>query len=257
MRTITYNIYMCRGYPKETVEQLKNVSIVDLLPETLGKNEPDIITFSEMPSESVARGIAQRLGMQAVFFSSPEHCHGALLTRFEVLEIRNCPLSGGERPEDLFTRHWGRAVLNTGEEELIIHSAHLYPDSSSSMHRQEVNEVIRVIREDMKSGRAVLLQGDLNHEPKDPAYPKWIAAGLVDTFAKAGIGPAETCRPSDRPAQQDQPNQRIDYIFAYGPIIGHLCESQVLNNFPFRISPSDRKPWSLSDHLPVMATFEG
>jgi len=257
MRTVTYNIYMCRGYPKaEGVEARRRCApMVDLLAEALSKYEPDIITFSEMPSESAACSIAERLGMQAVFFPSPEGCHGTLLTKFEVLESRNCPLQGGKRPQYLFTRHWGRAVLSSGKEELIVHSAHLFPNPHSNMHPKEVEEVLKIIREDMKSGRSVLLQEDLNHEPEDPAYERWIEAGLVDAFGAAGTGPAETWRPADSPPEADEPTQRIDYIFAWGPILQHLRECRVLNEFPFRTNPSQGKLWSLSDHLPVMATF--
>jgi len=255
MRTITYNIYMCRGYPKGIFER-SNFSITELLADALMRYEPDIVTFSEMPSESAACAIAERLGMKTAFFPSPEGCHGALLTRFEVLESRNCPLKDGERPKELFTRHWGRAVLSSGKEELILHSAHLYPDPGSAAHRQEVEEVIKVIQEDMKSGRSVLLQGDLNHKPEDPAYGRWIEAGLVDTFGAAGTGPAGTWRPADSPPEADEPTQRIDYIFARGPILQHLRECRVLKEFPFRTNPSQGKLWSLSDHLPVMATFD-
>jgi len=255
MRTITYNIYMCRGYP-EGISERSNFSITELLAQALMRYEPDIVTFSEMPSESAACGIAERLGMKTAFFPSPEGCHGALLTRFEVLEGRNCPLKDEERPKELFTRHWGRAVLSSGKEELIVHSAHLYPDPGSAAHRQEVEEVIKVIQDDMKSGRSVLLQGDLNHEPEDPAYERWIEAGLVDTFGAAGVGPAGTWRPADSPPEADEPTQRIDYIFARGPILQHLRECRVLKEFPFRTNPSQGKLWSLSDHLPVMATFD-
>ena len=247
MRTITYNIYMCRGYPKGISER-SNFSITELLADALMRYEPDIVTFSEMPSESAACAIAERLGMKTVFFPSPEGCHGALLTRFEVLESRNCPLQSGGRPEDLFTRHWGRAVLHTGSDELIVHSAHLFPNAQSSMHAKEVEEMIRVIQDDMKSGRSILLQGDLNHEPEDNAYKRWREANLVDSFVAAGIGPGGTYR-------ADQPDQRIDYIFVYGPILQRLCECRVLSEVPFQPDPSVSEPWCLSDHLPVMATF--
>ena len=220
----------------------------DLFAKALGKYKPDVISFSEVPSVSIVQAIAEHLGMQAVIFQSPEKCHGALLTRFEVLESRNCPLQYGERPEGLFTRHWDRAVLHTGSDELIVHSAHLFPDAQSSIHAKEVEEMIKVIQDDMESGRSILLQGDLNHEPEDNAYKRWREANLVDSFVAAGIVPGETCK-------ADQPDQRIDYIFVYGPILQRLRECRVLLEVPFQADPSVSKPWCLSDHLPVMATF--
>jgi endonuclease/exonuclease/phosphatase family metal-dependent hydrolase len=140
MRTICYNIYMCRGWPQqeEVSKEIREIVTPELYASALGKYKPDVITFSEVPSDFIVQAIAKSLGMQAICFESPELCHGALLTRFEVLESRNCPLQCGERPEDLFTRHWGRAVLRTSSEELIVHSAHLFPDAQSSMHAMEV-----------------------------------------------------------------------------------------------------------------------
>ena len=189
MRTITYNIYMCRGWPQqeEASKEVRNIVTPDLYAKALGKYKPDVITFCEVPSDCLVQAIAEPLGMQAVLFDSPDKAYGALLTRFEVLESRNCPLRYGERPEELFTRHWGRAVLRTDSDELIVHSVHLL------LHPKEMEEIIEVIQEDMESGRSVLLQGDLNHEPEDRAYERWRETGLVDTFAVAGTALRETC----------------------------------------------------------------
>jgi len=257
MRTIAFNIYMCRGWPQqeEVSKPFRDIVTPDLYAEALGMYNPDVITFSEVPSNAIVQAIAEPLGMQAVLFDSPVKAHGALLTRFEVLESKNCPLRFGERPKNLFTRYWGRAVLDTGKEKLIVHSAHLFPDAQSSMHAKEVEEVIEVIREDMGSGRSVLLQGDLNHEPEDRAYERWIEAGLVDTFAAAGTGPVETCGDVRRAPQEDHLDQRIDYIFVYGPIVQRLRECRVLLDPPFRVPAKASKSWALSDHSPVMATF--
>ena len=257
MRTICYNIYMCRGWPQqeEVSKPFRDIVTPDLYASALGMHKPDVITFSEVPSDSIVQAIAEPLGMQAVLFDSPVKAHGALLTRFEVLENGNCPVRSGERSEELFTRYWGRAVLDTGEEELIVHSAHLFPDAQTSMHATEVEEIIKVIQDDLKSGRSVLLQGDLNHEPEDRGYERWIEAGLVDTFAAAGTGPGETCGDVKRDPKKDQLDQRIDYIFACGPIVPRLRECRVLLDPPFRVGPEASKSWALSDHLPVMATF--
>ncbi|MCD6232261.1 hypothetical protein J7K28_06545 [Candidatus Aerophobetes bacterium] len=36
----------------------------------------------------------------------------------------------------------------------------------------------------------------------------------------------------------------------------YLSECRVLSEPPFRVDPQAKKLWSLSDHLPVMATFK-
>ena len=229
-------------------------------PRLSGGSQPDIITFSEAPPDSIVQAIGKRLGMQAVFFSSKGEQQrwpgsswpGALFTRLEMLDATDRSSKYGPGPEELFTRHWGRVMLGTKEGELIVHSAHLYPDASSTAQQREVEKMIQVIREDIKSGRSVLLQGDLNHEPKDTLYERWEEAGLTDTFLRCGIGPGETTGPTG----VNNPTRRLDYIFAHGPIVERPRECRVLSDPPFQLDLGASKPWSLSDHLPVMAIFE-
>jgi exonuclease III len=54
----------------------------------------------------------------------------------------------------------------------------------------------------------------------------------------------------------DRLRARIDYIWAHGPIAQRLTESRVLYEGAFRTNPDDPEPFALSDHLPVLATFE-
>jgi len=256
MRTIAYNVYSFRGWPKEA--GITPEEMIQSFVKAMKKYRSDIITLSEAQPEFIVQNIARELGMQALRFPSipeEENCPGTLLTHLEILESANCPLISKNESKGLFTRHWGRALLRTDRGEVAIHSAHLYP-GEEEIRQREIREIIKVIEEDKKLGRSILLQGDLNHLPGTIEYNLWIKAGLIDTFQLAGTGSAETCRPSDSSPKEDQPNQRIDYIFAYGPIVEHLSKCQVLSEPPFRVNPHAERLWSLSDHLPVMATFE-
>ena len=234
--------------------------MADAFATALGRLEPDIITFSEAPPDSIVQAIGKRLGMQAVSFPSKGEQQrwlgaswpGALFTRFEMLDATDRSSKYGAGSVELFTRHWGRVMLRTEKGELIVHSAHLYPDASSTAQQREVEKMIQVIREDIKSGRSVLLQGDLNHEPKDTLYERWEEAGLTDTFLRCGIGPGETTGPTG----VNNPTRRLDYIFAHGPIVERPRECRVLSDPPFQLDLGASKPWSLSDHLPVMAIFK-
>jgi len=54
MGTICYNIYMCRGWPQEVASrQSASIVMQDLLAKALVKYKPDVITFSEAPSDSI------------------------------------------------------------------------------------------------------------------------------------------------------------------------------------------------------------
>lgn len=248
LRTITYNVLACMGWakekggPKPPREQMPR-----LFAEALDAFEPDVITFQESPGEAVVEEIAGHLGMNSTFFHSGESWPGALITRLEILESKNCPIGGGKRPDDLFTRHWGRAVLRAPFGELILHSAHLHP-GDNAVRTREVTEMIEAMKPDFESGKSLILQGDLNHTPQKSMYAQWTDAGLVDTFASVGVGQPNTIR-------ADNPGAQIDYVWAYGPIAKHARETRVLFEHPFRTDPDDPKSMALSDHLPVLAVF--
>ena len=72
--------------------------------------EPDIINFSESPTEELTKEVAELLGMNHVRFPSGGNWPGTLLSKFEIIESQDAPVRA-ERPTELFTRHWGRAMV--------------------------------------------------------------------------------------------------------------------------------------------------
>lgn len=261
LRTITYNVYACYGWMPDEEKFKKRRAAAKEKPfmrdmaqrfaEAFRPFRSDIITFSESPAEWVVKEIADRLEMRHLYFRSGGSYPGTVLTPHEILESKDCPLvGGGERPKDLFTRHWGRAVLKTPVGEFILHSAHLHP-SKDDIREQEVAEILRAMQSDFAGGRPLLFQGDLNHTDTKPEYIRWIEAGLVDTSKAAGRGPGITM-----PKPTGEAPKRIDYIWSYGAFAKRVREVLVLNRRPFTVNPRDSDSFGLSDHLPVMATFE-
>jgi endonuclease/exonuclease/phosphatase family metal-dependent hydrolase len=259
LRSITYNVYACYGWvPDEKKFKQRRAAAKDKtvmrdmaqrFADALRPLRSDIITFAESPAEWVIKEIADRLGMRHVFFKSGQSYPGALITRLEVLESANCPIGGGERPKDLFTRHWGRATLRSPLGDLVLHSVHLHP-SDDRVREREVTEILKAMEGDLSADRPLIFQGDFNHTPARPEYGRWTAAGLLDTFRKAGVGSGITM-----PAPTGEPPKRIDFIWAHGPIVKHLREARVLAQPPFGLDPSNPESFALSDHLPVMASF--
>ena len=89
---------------------------------------PTSSTSQNRPSEELTKEVAELLGMNHVRFPSGGNWPGTLLSKFEIIESQNAPLDG-ERPKELFTRHWGRATIKLPNgDPLIVHSAHLVPD---------------------------------------------------------------------------------------------------------------------------------
>ncbi len=252
LRTISYNVLACRGYNGKEGDAAAVARMASQIPARIALelelHEPDIVTFQESPREAVVADIAERMGMDYAYF--PGGFPGSVLSRFPIVETRNCPLADGERPPDLFTRHWGKAVLRMGDDDLVVYTAHLYPGQDGHERRlREVPLMLAAMKEDLESGRPMILQGDLNHTPQAAEYQSWVDAGLQDCFAAKGAGQPLTI-PSTTP------RKRIDYIWTHGPLPAPLRECRVLFEGTFRTNPEDSKSVALSDHIPVLAVFE-
>lgn len=251
LRVITYNVYGCRGWPANRWLARKAVAKDQMAKRTamqLALYEPDIINFSESPSEAVTKAIAKELGMHHVRFPSGGNWPGTLLSRFEITDSKNVPL-GFERPKELFTRHWGRGTIKLPNgAPLIVHSAHLYPVADPTVRLKEIKAMMKSMQGDFDSGHSVLLMGDLNHSPDTAEYQLWKEAGWIDTFAKVGKGEGITF-------QADVKNERIDYVMAFGPIAQQIVESRPLFEGAFRLNLADENSFALSDHLPQLAVF--
>jgi len=190
LRVIAYNVYKCTGWPHQrplAQEAVKLGQMPKRLADELALYEPDIINFSESPGEAVVEEVAERLGMEFVFFPSGQNWPGALPTRFEIVSSKNCPVIGDERPKDLFTRHWGMAEVRLpNAQTLIVHSAHLRPGAEPEIRQREISEMLRSMKSGLTEGKSMLLIGDLNHSPEQPEYEMWRKGGWSDTFARVG-----------------------------------------------------------------------
>jgi endonuclease/exonuclease/phosphatase family metal-dependent hydrolase len=161
-------------------------------------------------------------------------------------------LAGTDPPAELFTRHWGRALLETPSgRRLALHSLHTIA-ADADVRSLEVERVAQAICADLDAGHPVILQGDLNHTPHDPVAAVWTAAGLTDTFLSAP-GVEDEGKTLLRP----QPRARLDYVLASGSVARLIVSCRPLNEERFRLYPDRPDAISLSDHLPVLAEFQG
>ena len=258
MRTITYNVLSCSGWAAkdadtERLERARNrqdpakpSQIPRRIALELALYDPDIVSFQEAPAEAIVAEIAEALHMRYAYF--PGGVHGAILTRYRIVDTQNRPTAGQVRSPGLFSRHWCRAVLDTDREELVFYGAHLHP-GQADIRADEVTEMLAVMQKDLASDRSLLFQGDLNHQPDEPEYQRWIEAGLTDSFATKGVGQPLTILAAE-------PSRRIDYIWSHGPMAGRLRRCRVLYEGAFRTNLNDPGSFALSDHLPVLAEFE-
>jgi endonuclease/exonuclease/phosphatase family metal-dependent hydrolase len=253
LRVIAYNVFGCTGWPSNrplTQQAMTLRQMPKRLADELSLYKPDIINFSESPEEPIVKEIAEHLGMNYAFFPSGLNWPGAILTRFEIADSENCPIVEGQRPQDLFTRHWGMAEVQLPDGQLlIVHSAHLQPGQFPEIRKREITEMLRSMKPNRDAGKSILVLGDLNHSPEQEEYNLWTEAGLIDTFAEVGEGKGATIK-------ADLPQWRIDYVWAAGPIAQQIMESRPLYQGTFRLNIADQQSFALSDHLPQLAVFE-
>ncbi len=252
LRVIAYNVYECTGWPKDRVLGKKATSLGQM-PERfafeLALYNPDIVQFSESPSEAVAQEIAEQLQMNFVRFPSGGKWPGTLFSKYEIVDVLNAPAAAESRDKKLFTRHWGQATVKLPSGDLILHSAHMHPGPEPETRQREVPVMLAAMKRDLDAGKSMLLIGDLNHTPDDPEYKQWLAAGWSDTFAKVGAGKGVTF-------MADKFDRRIDYILAAGPIAKQVTEARPIFEGAFRINEDDPESFALSDHLPQLAVFK-
>lgn len=253
LRVITYNVYEATGWPREHSTHVRDSG---QMPARIARElllyHPDIVQFAEAPEERIVREIAATMNMSYCFFPSAGNWPGALLTKHTILGFKNVPLISGEREEDLFTRHWGKAriQLNNGEE-MIIHSIHLYPEDTpvnNAIRAREITHIMPSLNDDLSGGGNVLILADLNHTPDMDGYGRWMEAGWIDTFDSANEADGFTFRADER-------YKRIDYVLAKGPIADQIIEGRPLFEGAFRTNPDDPESFALSDHLPHLAVF--
>ena len=270
LRVITYNVYSFNGYP---IDRLKlqgyftnkpDKAIIDKvrtqIPTRLALEleiyAPDIISFQEVRGEANVAKVADLLGMNYAFFPGSPNADfpGAIITRYEILESTSRPILDGECPPELFTRHWGRVLIQADSEKIAVHTAHLYPGSANSQIRiREIREILSRIDDDIEKGYSVLIAGDLNHKPDTQEHREWIGAGFNDTWAQKNKLPGFTF-PSTG-AREDGEDYRIDYILTLGFTEFKLRDSKILYEGAFRTYKDSPLSFALSDHLPVISIF--
>ena len=258
LRTISYNVLAFRGYPTGSESRARLDSEAASLPErtaeALATFAPDVVTLQEAPSAEVSARFAKALGFNHVWLDGgwegddryPGGFPGVIATRYAIVEHENRPSAGAPHDAELFSRHLGRALLETPSGKLHVVSAHFHA-SDHPVRMREAAAIVALI-DQLRTSAPVLLQGDLNHQPGDPEYQVWLDAGLVDTAAKMGAG-------SQMTANSIRPRARIDYVWATPDLAERATAARVLDGPPFQPDGDDETSYALSDHLPVMAAF--
>jgi endonuclease/exonuclease/phosphatase family metal-dependent hydrolase len=226
LRLVAYNIRM--GFA------LNGRFSIDDLARVIRAERPDVVLLSEVDRGWLLNGghddvrlLARELGMAYGFAPAADAVWGdAILTNLPVVQWR------AKRMKSYGAPTGGQvmgAVLRHGSGTVAVVSTHLQPppDGGPVEQAREVAGFADGLR---APGRPVIVGGDLNTEPGDPAFEVLVAAGYADAFAAA--------RPL-RTSPADGPRNEIDHVLVAGATAADVTAPRS----------------TASDHLAVAATL--
>ena len=198
LRVVAYNVRMGFG--------LDGVLDPDGVAALVAAERPDVVLLSEVDRGWWLNGghdgvavLAERLGMAYWFAPAADTVWGdAMLTRLPVVSVRTEKLTADGAPTG--AQALG-VVLRLGDREVAVVSTHLQPAPEEDPVTQ-AREVAALAAE-LGRDRPVVVGGDLNTEPGDPAFQVLLDSGLTD--ALAGARPVPT-------SPADEPSQQIDHV---------------------------------------------
>ncbi|MGW2158603.1 endonuclease/exonuclease/phosphatase family protein [Nonomuraea sp. NPDC001699] len=236
---ITYNIRMGYG--------LDGRLSLDKIASWAAAQKPDVVLLSEVDRGWLLNGghddlarIARGLGMRYHFAPAGDNVWGdALLTNLPVRQVHSYPLGAHDYPTGAQAQ---AIVLEVGGKEVGIVNTHLQAPEGQAPEVAAIARALAVGRDADEAGhraagageqvkRPVILAGDLNTRPTDPAMEVLKAAGLTDPLTAFGDPPTS-------PA--DAPKERIDHVLLTK---GLTAISGQVPRLPY------------SDHLPVLTTL--
>ncbi|PWR11058.1 endonuclease [Micromonospora sicca] len=227
VRVVAYNVRMGFG--------LDGRLDLDGLARAVTGSRPDVVLLSEVDRGWLLNGghdtlalLARRMRMPYVFAPAADPVWGdAVLSRWPVR-------SGETRPLPTVGAPTGAQALGVtldlgGGARLAVVATHLQPPPGRGPVTQARQVAAFATR--YAAGRPLVLAGDLNTEPGDPAFLELTGAGLVDALASARPVPTS-------PA--DDPREQIDHVF----VSPGVTAADV-------VAPRS----TASDHLPVTVTL--
>ena len=226
LRVMTYNLH-CGVDPRGDLG-------LEALAVAIEEEDPHVVALQEVSRGWTVNGsldmvgwLAERLGMQFAFAGTADPLWGnAVLSRLPILAAHALDL-----PSEYLKLKRGSLDVTVGlggGASLRLLATHLHHRSDGSEVRQR--QVVQLLEQWNGSAKTIIL-GDLNARPETPEIAALLDAGLIDTFARAGMGQGLTF-PSAEPIK------RIDYIWLSPDL--EVVRAAV----PATLA---------SDHLPVLA----
>ncbi len=260
LTVITYNLRSGQGYGELDGKTQQN--LFSLIGASIGHYQPDLLIIQE-PGDDVKAYEAMVAAMgnryRYTVLKCPDYKEnkrvGLLVynNRIVINEIDHCIQGDDPEAGELFN-HWARVSLNFVGQSFIVYGFKLAPREQSEKRKRQMDLLAPYVEKDLKQQRSVIIAGDLNHRPFDPEYARWKQLGMVDAYDSLIRGDGFT-KMDELGDDILVPYRRIDYLLLSPNLAQRLSSpSRTLAEGMFVPHLLERR-WSLSDHLPVMATF--
>jgi endonuclease/exonuclease/phosphatase family metal-dependent hydrolase len=233
-----------------------------MIGEELGRYNPDILVIQEPGSIAhlydtliAAMGNQYRYKLLKCPDYQESNRIGLLVMsdRISVDSTDHCIRGDDPEVEQLFN-HWARITLKYKSQPIVIYGFKLAPRDRYEMRRRQIDTLTPYLKKDLAESKYVIVAGDLNHRPFDREYERWLNLGLVDSYDSLAQGSGFT-KMDELGEDVLVPYRRIDYLLLNPELASTLSGSSQTLQERFFIPDPPQRPWSLSDHLPVMAIF--
>ncbi len=260
LQVITYNLRSGRGYghsdPQTTAERFRTIG------KEISRYNPDILAIQEPGGiadlyDTLIAAMGDRYRYKLLKCPSYEESNriGLLVVsdRISIDGIDHCIQGDDPEVKQLFN-HWARITLRLERQPIVVYGFKLAPRDRYEMRRRQIDTLTPYLEKDLAESKYVIVAGDLNHRPFDREYDRWMDLGLTDSYDSLVHGSGFT-KMDELGEDILTPYRRIDYLLLSPELATTLSwSSRTLQERFFIPSPPERL-WSLSDHLPVLATF--
>lgn len=228
----------------------------------VSRYNPDLLVIQEPGSEAslydtliVAMGSQYRYKLLKCHNYQESNRVGLLVVsdRVTVDSIDHCIRGDDPEIDELFN-HWARIVLDFENQPIVVYGFKLAPRDRYEMRRRQIDTLTPYLKKDLSGSKHVIVAGDLNHRPFDREYDRWMSLGMIDSYDSLLYGSGFT-KMDELGEDILVPYRRIDYLLLSPELAKSISGSSQTLQERFFIPNPPQRLWSLSDHLPVMATF--
>jgi endonuclease/exonuclease/phosphatase family metal-dependent hydrolase len=246
---ISHNVLAYAGHPDSV--WITNEDLLRRSADFYRSSDPDIIVLQEAPEEPNIALLAELLGYEYVYFSAggkgskayPYGFPGAILSRYTIRDDNDYNQAHIDKPDTLFQRHLGSAVVETPGGPVFVLATHLCANWGGRFREPTRMAEVAYIQSNVEFCDQCALNiwaADFNFKPHSAPYDMVLNMGFKDTDTLFNDNPT---------VPVPEGTAKIDHIFYRGQNL------EVVGFEVLRMPYYDDLRRYLSDHHAVKAVL--